>query len=160
MTSEVALGVYRRLDNRFQGQGDQSPLALGLHHRRRVALHDVFDNWADIRVVDWGDTNDSHSHEYVELTLVAAAASAGIQYAIVPGLQWLGTKLAEKTVETALGELVKGVIAKLRPKQESKDLLDVLIRLPDGTVIAVDPPDRAATNQVQFADGSVGASSI
>ena len=52
-------------------------------------------------------------------------------------------------------ELAKTVVAKLRPKQEAKELLDFQIRLPDGTKISVDPPDRDATITIDFKDGKV-----
>ncbi len=154
MNSRVTLGVYRRLDNRFEGLSDDSPRALELHNRRKDALHDVFDQDPNILVTDWGQADDSHPHEYVELAL-GAAVSAVVQYGIVPGVKWLGLKLAEKVVDTTLGELAKAIVAKLRPKQESKQMLDVIIKLPDGTQIAVDPPDRYATIRINFPDGSV-----
>jgi len=77
------------------------------------------------------------------------------EYAIVPGVKWLGLKLAEKAVDTALGELAEAIVAKLRPKQEAKELLDFIITLPDGTQIAVDSPDRYATITINFADGAL-----
>ena len=127
---------------------------MELHNRRKDALHAVLDGDPIIRVTDWGDTDDSQPHEFVEVAL-GAATTAVFQYAIVPGVKWLGLKLAEKAVDTALGELAKTIVAKLRPKQEAKQLLNVIITLPDGTLIAVDPPDRAATISIKFADGSV-----
>ena len=77
------------------------------------------------------------------------------KYAIVPGLKFLGQKLAEKAVDEASSELVKTVVSWLRPKQESKEILDLTITMPDKTVIRVDPPDGSATIQIQFADGKV-----
>ncbi len=153
MNTIVTLGVYRRLDNRFEGLGDDSPRALELHNQRKEALHEVFDGDNNIYVLDWGDTDDSSAHEYVELIL-GAAASAVFQEVVVPGIKWLGKKLAEKAVDTAITEFVKFIIAKLRPKQEAKQVLDFIVKLPDGTWIAVDPPDRYATITIQFADGS------
>ncbi len=154
MDISVTLEVYRRLDNRFEDLSDDSPRALELHNRRKDAMHAVFDSDPVIRVSDWGDTDDSRPHELVEVAL-GAAATAAFQYAIIPGIKWLGSKLAEKAVDTALGELAKAIVAKLRPKQEAKELLDFIIKLPDGTQIAVDPPDRNATITINFADGSV-----
>lgn len=154
MDTTLTLGVYRRLDNRFEGLSDDSPRALELHNRRKEALHAVLDGEPNIKVVDWGDTDDSRPHEFVEIAL-GAAATATFQYAIVPGIKWLGTKLAEKAMDTALSELAKFVVAKLRPRQESKELLDFIIRLPDGTQISVDPPDRFASITINFSDGSV-----
>jgi hypothetical protein len=155
MNNSTTLGVYRRLDNRLEGLSDDSPQALELHNRRRDALHAALGGDPIIQVTDWGETDDSRPHEYVELTLVSAAATAIFQYAVVPGVRWLGLKLAEKAVDTALGELAKALVAKLYPKQEAKQLLDFTIKLPDGTQIAVDPPDRSATITIHFADGSV-----
>ncbi len=154
MNTTLKLGVYRRLDHRFEGLSDDSPRALELHIRRKDALHEVFDSDPVIRVTDWGETDDTNSHEFVEVAL-GAAATAVLQYAIVPGVKWLGSKLAEKAIDTALSELAKVIVAKLRPKQEAKELLDFIIKLPDGTEIAVDPPDRFATITINFADGSV-----
>jgi hypothetical protein len=156
MSDVVLLGVYRRLDNRFENFADDSPRALELHNRRRDALHSVFDDISEIEVRNWGDTDDARPHEFVELSL-AGVAGAVFTYAIVPGLQWLGEKLAEKAVDTALSELAKTVVAKLRPKQEAKQLLDFQITLPGGTRISVDPPDRAATITVAFKDGKVSS---
>jgi hypothetical protein len=153
MTDNITLGVFRRLDNRFEGLSDDSPRALELHNRRRDALHAVLDGSPGLRVTNWGDTDDSRPHEYVEIVL-SLAAHAVFEYAIVPGLKWLSHKLAEKAVDTAAGELAKMVIAKLRPKQETKQVLNFSITLPDGTVIDVDPPDRYATIGITFPDGS------
>jgi len=146
--------VYRRLDNRFEGLSDDSPRALELHIRRKDALHAALGGDSGIRVVDWGEANDSRPHEYVEVVL-GAAASAVFQYVIVPGVKWLGIKLAEKAVDTALSEIAKVIVARLRPKQESKQLLDFRIQFPDGTVISVDPPDRLARITINFANGTV-----
>ena len=154
MDSSITLEVYRRLDNRFEGLRDDSPRALELHNRRRDTLHAVLDGDHIIRVTDWGDTDDSGPHELVELAL-GAGATAVFQYAIVPGVKWLGLKLAEKAVDTALGEFTKAIVAKLRPKQEAKQLLNFIMKLPDGTEIAVDPPDRYATITINFADGAL-----
>lgn len=154
MNNSITLGVYRRLDNRLEGLSDDSPRALELHNRRKDALHAVFDGDPILKVTDWGETDDSRSHEYVEV-LLSMVAPAVFQYAIVPGVKWLGLKLAEKAVDTTLSELAKAVVAKLRPKQEAKQLLDLIIKLPDGTEIAMDPPDRSATIRIIFADGTL-----
>jgi len=50
----LTLGVFRRLDNRFEGLSDDSPRALELHNRRRDALHEVFEVSTSVAVVDWG----------------------------------------------------------------------------------------------------------
>jgi hypothetical protein len=43
MDTHLKLCVYRRLDNRIEGLGDDSPRPLELHNRRKDALHSVFD---------------------------------------------------------------------------------------------------------------------
>jgi hypothetical protein len=154
MALRVKVGVFRRLDNRFEGLPDDSPRALELHNRRKEALHSTFDTQKSIEVINWGDTDDTHSHEFVEIVLGAVAVPV-FQYAVVPGLKFLGQKLAEKAVDEAASELVKAVVSWLRPKQESKEILNLVITLPDKTVISVDPPDRRATIHIQFADGKV-----
>jgi hypothetical protein len=152
--TNLALGVYRRLDNRFVNEDDQSPFGFELHSRRRAALHAVFDGDPEFRVEDWGDADDrERSHEFVELTL--ALAVKAFHYAVVPGLIWLGKKLADKGVDEVLSEAVKAIVAKLRGKQEAKQILDFQIRLPDGTIVSVDPPDRDATIRIAFNDGKV-----
>ena len=157
MNDLVMLGVYRRLDNRFENLPDDSPRALELHNRRRDALHSVFDNDSQITVVAWGNTDDVSPREFVELSLAGAAAGAAFTYVIVPGLQWLGKKLLEKAVDTGMSELAKAIVARLRPKQEAKQILDFQINLPDGTRVSVDPPERYATITIKFKDGRVSS---
>jgi hypothetical protein len=163
MLSEIKLEVYRRLDNRFEGFSDDSPLALELHNRRKSALHDVLDGEKSIKVLSWGDTDDKESHELVELVLVPLA-SAFFTYAIVPSLKYVGEKLAEKAIDQGTSEVTTWLISKLRPQQESNKILDFTITLPDGTRIRVDPPDRNggmapinAAIQIVFKDGAVSS---
>jgi hypothetical protein len=153
MTVALRLGVYRRLDNRFEGQSDDSPRALELHVRRKNALHAALDGAPGLHVVDWGDTDDSESHEFVEL--IVGFAGAAFTYAVVPSLLWLGKKLAEKAVDTAASEATKALISRLFAKQKTKEILDFVITLPDGTRISFDPPDRYATIHITFSDGKV-----
>jgi hypothetical protein len=150
MNTPITLGVYRRLDNRVLNLPDDSPLAVELHVRRKVALHAVFDSEESIQVLNWGETDDPKPHEYVELSIVGYAI---IHYAFVPGIEWLGKKLAEKAADTAVSTLIKKVVAMLRPKQEAKQILDVVIKMPDGTVISVDPPDQRATISISLPGG-------
>jgi hypothetical protein len=129
---------------------DDSALAVELHERRKVALHAVFDSETSIQVLNWGETDDARPHEYVELSILGYAV---LHYAVVPGIEWLGKKLAEKAVDSALASLIKKVVAIVRPKQESKEILDIVVKMPDGTEIHVDPPDRGATITIAAAGG-------
>lgn len=152
MPERYRLEVYRRLDNRLLGEPDDSPLALELHERRRHALESVFGSSDEIRVVDWGDTKDSKPHELVELVLVAG--SAALKYAVVPGLRLLGEKLIELGTDRAASEVVKAIVSRIWPKQEAKEVNDIAITLPNGTRVAVQPPDGPGTITVSAADGS------
>lgn len=154
METTLKLEVYRRLDNRLEGLSDESPRALELHYRRKDALREILDSEPLIQVTDWGDTDDTNPHELVEIAL-GAASTAAIQYVIVPGVKWLGRKLVEKAIDTALSELTKAIVAKLRPKQEAKEILDFTVNLPDGTQIIVDTPDRNSSITIHFSDGEV-----
>ena len=154
MSDNITIEVYRRLDNRAEGLSDDSPRALELHNRRKEALHEVFDADTNIQIRDWGHTDNPRPHELIEIILTAAA-SATFQYAIVPGVKWLGNKLVEQAVDTTLSELAKYIVAKLRPKQEEEKVLDFTINLPDGTAITVDPPDRDSSITIHFSGGSV-----
>jgi hypothetical protein len=154
ITSQIKVGVFRRLDNRFENLSDDSPRAFELHNHRKEALHEVFDGRKSVEVINWGQTDDAQPHEFVEIVVGALAVKA-FRYAVVPGLKFLGQKLAEKAVDEASGELVKAVVSWLRGPQEEKKVLDLRITLPDKTVISVDPPDRYATINIRFADGKV-----
>jgi hypothetical protein len=132
------------------GLPDDSPLALKLHMRRKVALHAVFDSEQSLQVLNWGETDDAKSHEYVELSILGYAV---IHYAIVPGIEWLGKKLAEKAVDSAVSAAIKKIVAIVRPKQKSKEILNIVIKMPDGTEIYVDPPDRDATISIGLPGG-------
>ena len=105
-------------------------------------------------VLNWGDTDDTESHEWVQL-VIGLVGMPVFQYAVVPGLKFVGEKLAEKAVDETTSQLVKAVISWFRPKQEEKKILDFSITLPDKTLISVDPPDGNATIRIGFADGKV-----
>lgn len=150
--TKLTLGVYRRRDDRSRGEDEQSPLGFELHNRRKAALHAVFDPDPDFKVENWGCTDDTQrSHEFVELTL--AFAVSAFHYAVVPGLIWLGTKLVDKGVDAMLSEAAKALVAKLRGAQEAKSLCEIVISMPNGTLITVQPPDRGATICISFKEG-------
>jgi hypothetical protein len=149
MTQAITLEVVRRLDDRAEGVVDAPALALKLHNDRKLALHDAFPEDGGLRVIHWGDTDDTESHEGVKLIIEVAEVVAPY---VALGVVWLGKKLAEKAIDTALTEACKSIVDRLRPKQEARQVLDILITLPDGTRIRVDPPDRFATMTIAFPD--------
>ncbi|MFD2561447.1 hypothetical protein [Aquimarina rubra] len=154
MEHKLAIGVFRRFDHELVTDHSDSEAELALHNRRKDALIDVFENEDQIIVKDWGQTKDTEPHEFVELVL-GIVGTAVFNYAIVPGLKYVGEKFAEKLVDDTISNSVKWIISKLRPKQESKEILDFQIKLPNGTLIAVDPPDRNASITIHFNDGKV-----
>lgn len=154
MENNITLGVYRRLDNRFEGLPDDSERALELHNLRREALHEVLDNQEIAQVIDWGDTNDTNSHEYVEIILSAIGATV-IQPLLIKGLEELGKKLAEKAIDETTSEFVKWITSKLTKKQKEQKILDFNIKLKDGTFLRIDPPQGTSDVIVHFNDGEV-----
>jgi hypothetical protein len=153
MPNEIALRVFRRLDNRIEGLDDDSPRAVELHKRRKLALHEVLDNDGAWIVLNWGATNDPKSHELVELLL--AVTGTKLAAAAIPALTFLGGMLVKSAVETATSEAVKGLIAKLRRKQEDKQLYDFSLILPGGHTIQCDAPEQGSQLTITWADGKV-----
>jgi hypothetical protein len=151
---EFKLWVYRRLDNRSKGLPDDSPLALELHNRRKSALHDALDHGDGWRVTEWGNTDDTRPHEWVELVL-AAISSPQVQALAIPALAFIGRELTKSAVSTTAAEGVKALIARLRPKQDKKEILDFSIHLPDGTRISCYPKEGDAELNVTLRDGRV-----
>lgn len=152
MKRKIILGVYRRFDNSTLELSEESKIALELHNKRKIALEEVFEQTEPLEVKNWGQTKDEKSHEFVEIILGVVSTTV-FNYAIVPGLKFIGEKLVEKAIDEATSESVKWIISKLRPKQVAKKILDFHIELPDGTKIFVDPPDRGASIKIHFKDG-------
>lgn len=151
----IRLSVYRCFDDRAQGEPDDAASARELHERRLHALEDALDKGdEEIHVLDWGETKDSEPHELVEL-VVGVGGPAALKYVVVPALTMLGEKLVELGTDRAASELVKAVVSRLWPKQQAKQLNDYWITLPNGTRVAVEPPDRQTTITVTGSGSSV-----
>jgi branched-subunit amino acid transport protein AzlD len=154
MNNSIKVGVYRRLDNRLEGLPDNSPLALELHNRRKVALHEVFDDQTAISVLNWGNTDDSKPHEYVEIIITALSAQL-MGPIVISALKELGMVLVEKAVDEITSATIKWVISKLIKKQEEKKIQDFTIVLKDGTFIRVDPPQGKSKITINFSDSGI-----
>ncbi|WP_020529349.1 hypothetical protein [Flexithrix dorotheae] len=154
MENTFRIGVYRRFDTDLVPTGNDGEKELALHLKRKKALHEVLDNENNVKVSDWGTTDDTSPYEYVEI-LLGIAGSATFNYVIVPGIKFIAEKFAEKVIEESATEFVKWMVSKMRPKQKAKEVLDFRIDLPDGTSVSIDPPDRNATISITFKDGSV-----
>jgi len=139
MSESIRLGVYRRLDNRFEGLPDDSPRALELHERRRLALHEALDKQPDLRVMEWGQTDDEEPHEFVELVVAILATPAATAVA-KSAFDWLTDQIKD-AVGGVVVDGVKGLIKRLLPQQKRQRILDFNVTLPNGTVVTVYPHD-------------------
>ena len=152
METKIKLGVFRRFDDR-EGHEEGFKYSLELHNNRKNALHEIFDTTENqVRVSDWGQTDDTQPHELVELVL-GVVGSAAFQYIVVPGIQFLAKKLAEKLIDEATSELAQWIVSKLHSKQKSKEIFDYFFTLKDGTRITVDPPDTTAQITIRYKNG-------
>ena len=129
MHDKITLGVLRDLENRRLDLPDDSPMAVAAHVRRGDALHEVLDGDASITVLDWGNTDDEKPHEFV-LVVLSAVAPTIFQHVVVPGVKWVGDKLAEKLVESAISEVAKHLVAKIWPRVKTSEMQSVTITLP------------------------------
>jgi hypothetical protein len=105
------------------------------HNERRQALEELLAKCKEFRVRDWGETKDeTRPHEFVEVTL--ELLTQVLPYANVPGLTWLGRKLAESAVDKGVAEAVKALVSRLRHIRVLIKYLTSLFGLPMG------PPSR------------------
>jgi hypothetical protein len=156
MQEQFTLSVYRRLDNRLDGDwSDSSPLAWELHWRRAVALHEALDGSPSLEVRNWGETEDKvRPHELVELVVAVVGPVVATVAATVPApiLEWIAGVLSSLLSDVAV-DAVKGLIARLRRKQDENKIADFRLRVGDRDVVAVFPEDRGGEVKVQTADG-------
>lgn len=155
MQNQLILGALRNLENRELNLPDNSPMALDAHVQRGASLHEAFDVDAGVVVLDWGDTDDKESHEHVTIE-VAIVGHAVFQYAVLPGIKWLGEKLVEKAVDAALTEGIKHVLGKLWPKMKARriEMLTINIPVRDAPMVIVNSADGGSIS-VNSASGSV-----
>ena len=102
-------------------------------------MGEVLDNQEVVKVNDWGFANDTKSHELIAIVLSATATA--LAPVVIAGLKELGKKLAEQAVDEATSGFVKWIISKFTKKQKEKKILDFTIKLNNGTLIRVDPPE-------------------
>jgi hypothetical protein len=153
MGEQIRLHVYRRLDNRLEGLPDDSPRALELHNERRDALVEALDGRPDMRVLDWGETKDTQSHELVELVVEVITNPAVTEVASV-ALGWLATRIKDAVGDVAV-DGIKRLIQRLLPQQKRRRILDFDIKLPNGARVTVQPHDDHAEIQVTTSPDSV-----
>lgn len=149
METLIRLGVYRE----YEGDSGGHARALELHNRRRDALHEALDS-DSVQVKDWGATDDTQPHEFVEITLLFLSPVA--THLAAEGLKYLGKKMADKAIDESTSEIVKWIITKLRKPQEEKKIRDLNITLPSGAFITVNPPENGEV-KIMFSGGDVAS---
>src|SRR5262249_32737898 len=125
MDELIRLGVYRNLDNRKEGLPDDSPRAKELHRLRAVSLHDIFDSVPGAKVVDWGATDASEPHEFVELLLSFTQwvmQPTHLHAASATALE-IGKLLGTAAVGESVKEGVKWLFEKCRKKQQAREIM-------------------------------------
>lgn len=152
MEHKLWLGVYRRLDNRSEGFGDDSPRAVELHNRRKQALHDALDNGPIWRVESWGLTDDTQPHEFVELA-ISIVTNPTFQATALPVLVYFGGKLLDAAVDKIFIDPIKELISRLYEKQKRKEILDYQIRPSGEIIIRCDPIDDDMVITLLLKDG-------
>jgi len=132
---DIQLFVYRRLDNRFEDLPDDSPQAFELHLLRKEALHEALgsvDGWK----VNWGDADDTKSHELAEL-LISVVSNPHFQTAAIAAITWAGAEFAKAAISEFAKKAANAVIEPLIKKQKEGKILDFMMRLPGGVMISV-----------------------
>jgi len=132
-SQQLNLGVYRYLHNRPV----DSPLELEDHNRRMQALHEIFDNNDSWKVHDWGATDDTEPHEYVEL-IIEIVTNPVVQAVAVPALTYIGGVISNAT-GGLVADGIKSLFTRLRNMQAEKRVDEVTISIPKGISIVVKP---------------------
>lgn len=143
----IRVEVHRRLDNR-PNLPDDSPLGWELHKRPSQTLHEVLDGDPNLRVADWGETDDTvRTHEATLLQIILNHLDpVTVNYAMVAGATWLGTKLADKGFDAVWTAGVKRLMSKLRKPQEEKRIQEITIfRENEDFIISIRPPDQGGS---------------
>jgi hypothetical protein len=133
-----SIRVTRCLDNRAEGQSDDSPRAMELHRLRARALHEMLDDDENWKVVYWGDTDDSRPHEEVELFLEVWQQAVQHAPAIKPVLGHLGDVLLHVGMEVPLAMILHNLVERFRQRAEQKHIARVEVS-EGSTTIVCDP---------------------
>ena len=156
MGEQLRIHVYRRLDNRLEGLPDDSPRALELHNERRDALVEALDGRPDFRVLDWGETKDTESHELVDVVIDIITSPAVTAFASA-AFTWLATQIKEAASDLAV-DGIKGLVRRLLPQQKRRRIQDFEIELSNGVRVTVYPHDDHAEVRVSTTPDSVNIS--
>jgi len=145
VSQQIRLGVSRHLRNRPGDPQWDSPLALELHNRRKEFLHEFFDGNSSWQVEDWGATDDSKSHEYVELItyIIQLASDPHVQAVAVPALVFVA-EIISNAAGSLVAKGVEAIFAPFRKAQTEQKIQEVDIITKDQTRITLSPIDDDA----------------
>ena len=143
MNDTISIGIYRIFGRELEIPIDDDEVKLKLHNKRKVALHETFDNQEEIVVNHWGQTDDEQPHEYVEI-IVSAGATLFVNHVVIPVAKKIFEKLADKAIDTVLEKSVSWILSKFKKKQEEKKIGEYSITLPNGTLLRVTNPKEGS----------------
>lgn len=152
MANTVRIGVKRIFGFELSKAVPDEDVAMELHTNRKDALHEVFDGQV-VQVKDWGQTDDTQPHEYIEL-VVDVGTFLWTNPIVIPVAKWIFEKLADKALDGGLDNFFSWLLPGLRKKQEEKKIGDVQIQMPNGFVVNIYKPENGGNIQV-FGDGKV-----
>jgi len=148
----VKIGVYRIFGYDLAMSVPDEDVASEFHAKRKQALHELFGG-EDVEVMDWGQTDDSQPHEYIEL-IVDVGSFVWTNPIVIPVAKWVFEKIADKAVDGGLDKFLSWLLPGMRKKQEEKKIGDVQIKLPNGFEVFVRKPEHGGKIQLS-GDGKV-----
>lgn len=163
MSTEISIYVQRPQSEYSSSppleDPENSQIAWDEHRRRAAALHEILDANPDLRVIDWGNTDDrTRTHESVQVIIDALAGGAGAAAAAV-GLTF-GKVVLEVAIEEALHQPVRRLIRRLIGKQKAGEITFVSLTVKDGTTIHLSPSESGSVSITTSGAGGSGTMSI
>lgn len=148
MSQQFTLGVYRWL------QPDPAEAEEERHVARQHALHEALTPNQGFEVTNWGATDDTQPHEFVEIVALVAPVAASAAWTVI---QWLGKKLIEKAVDEGVAHGFQAIVTRLRGAQDAEKIQDFFAVAHDGTRVEVFPSALGGRVTITFADGTQAA---
>lgn len=151
--SRLTIGVGRHMPDSGVTHKAVEETTLRSHERRKQALHEIFDQQTGVLVADWGRTDDTEPHEYVELVLEIVSRPEVVAAAL-PVVVYIGG-IVSNAAGSLLADAVKALLPKLRAKQQEKDVQSVHIFVPGGIRLIIVPQGTGARVTVDTGKASV-----
>lgn len=139
MKEEITLWVCRRQT------GKESDLEL--HNMRKNALHNSLENIDGLDIQDWGKTDDTQPHEWVEIIIFGWEIISPV---VVPALELFGKELLKAGVSIIAVKTIKKVIQNVSKHQEKEEMKDCNFHLKDGKWIQFIPDEKGIRIRVSW----------